>query len=55
VADAAVRDVEVHQLLRFDAEPGSVSGPLTVNFDGLSPITFPGGAYTSATLGVGQL
>jgi hypothetical protein len=30
---------------------GAVSGALTVNFDGLSPVTFPGGAYTSATLG----
>jgi hypothetical protein len=34
---------------------GSVSGPLTVNFDGLSPLTLPGGTYTSATLGIGQL
>jgi hypothetical protein len=34
---------------------GSVSGPLTVNFDGLPPLTFPGGTYTSATLGIGQL
>jgi hypothetical protein len=34
---------------------GSVSGSLTVNFDGLSPITFPSGTYTSATLGNGQL
>lgn len=34
---------------------GSVSGPLTVNFDGLPPVAFPGGTYTSATLGIGQL
>jgi hypothetical protein len=30
---------------------GAVSGSLTVHFDGLSPVMFPGGTYTSATLG----
>jgi hypothetical protein len=37
------------------ASHGSVSGSVTADFDGLSPITFPGGTYTSATLGPGEL